>query len=186
MYFNNCTLNKKGILQITFICFLLLFTSCQFIALKVYNVKKPDYVSEKRIRKAIDKYELNYFEHYALDEKGFIYLYQNHAWRNDVIIYYPNGKSKSLINDVQTCDAEVMDFLPNYTIYGDTLSTQFIALDSIVGEIRNLDGSPSNLDFSTYDYVIMIQWASFWGRVNRDDAMLWANELNKDTVQFSP
>ena len=162
-------------------------SSCTPIAFIIYGVKKPRPVSEKKIHKAIDKYELTHFNHYTFESQSdFVHFFQKTnnigigTSINQVLIFNKQG-FLYLPKDTTRCSSNIIDFINHYedrSVISDTVQFSTIFKNSF----RQLGRNKEKFFFPTMDNgdLLVFTWASFVGRLNSENTKYWADSiLNK-------
>lgn len=162
VYFRN--LNAKILILLLSI---MTCVSCNKGILFFYGIKQPNPKTEKQIRKAIKKYNLNNYEHITMNNTGLDSLLRVYKSPNFVILFNENGyridliESKNCISKYEELISSTINSSSNVT-YVDSIHQ----LKDFWTNIISLDGN-SLVYPQNGKYITFVSWATYIGRFNK-------------------
>ena len=177
-------------MQKYFVVFVLLLTltSCKAIIAKVfYGVSTPKEKTFKQIEKKKNKYDLDYFKHYYITEKGF-YSYFDVLSKNNFqtnvtrFLIFKDGKLlKPIVAKV--CPTEDIKFIKNLPDSASYISMNSVFLSDFVNNnnFYNFNSEEFEQENKDKEYTIILYWATFAGKFNKNIAEL--AQITKDCIE---
>lgn len=164
---------KKVILLSLVVC---LLTSCSFIARVGFGIKKPSLKETS--------YVLDYAQKLNMDTSEVFFAGSQQNWAKllnkrempSVEIYDRKGRFVRYKPDSLKCNA------PAFNLTNDICNSAFLSVDSsrnikdITSRLYNYNSS--YLTQNDYDYVVVVYWATFAGKLNKDHTKVWVDNIN--------
>jgi hypothetical protein len=160
--------------KIILLAFLLLtLTGCKPIIMAFYGISPPKEISNKKIEKKKKKYDLDYFKHYYITEKGFYHYFDVLAKNNfktnpTRFLIFKNGKLLQPIV-AKVCPTEDYKFIKNlpdsmlYIVIDSIFLSNFVNNDNLYNfNIEEFEQENKNKEFT-----IILYWATFAGKFNK-------------------
>ncbi len=179
-------------LKFIFLCLVLAFccSSCAVMAKILFGISVPKEKSEQQLAKGINKYELEEFDHYSVSEEGFkAYIKTEIQTDSDTErgfticqpLVFKNGK---LVYPAQIkgCSSKGVGLIRQLQD-----STAYVLRDSIL--IDSLINTKNILQFDSIQYVqatqgkefvILLYWAVFAGKLNKNSVKYPAEVLKRE------
>lgn len=186
--------------------FITLFGSCSLLYKTAFNIKEPKIYdsrleSHRLIKKNIEK-KIPYKWVVLYRNEGYLKSTKDYSpYRRDVRIFNNKGQLPDYNESVELCETYDMKFTAftsgDYSI--DSVSwSQEDSLSKYLDLLETLDSSYYNLDYSRYDYIILMDYTTYAkgpqnrslrklkkeNVFNQDDDLFYIF-LNKDIVRGS-
>lgn len=149
---------------------------CKPLMLKYYGIKDPSFKTEKQIKRYLVKKDI--------DTTASLYPKNLQAWGQ--------------IGKLGMPQAYFFNAKGEYVNYKKSASDCNAKVDSFIGDLKNLNNEPSQKDFtitqmfdrfnayngklpetSGYDGYVVITWATYLGKLNKDKSFEWLSSLDK-------
>lgn len=169
-----------------FIHLIFLLIGCSNAKMKllyaVYGIKQPKELNSSEIIKYANKIKLNNYEHYSISKKGFIYLSQSKESVNSMFIFNHNLnqiKPKKFIS----CSADNIEFIQNFTDSTKVIVLQNDSTSKVYQHIKSIEGNDILINSDEFDYLIILTWAKFIGKLNKTNTLTWSQKLTEITFE---
>lgn len=145
------------------------------------GAKKPKKENENSLTKYLEKKGLRTDNLYALDITDYQYLDRIVDGAPDIMIFSSDGKLIKYKPDT-SCNASAFGFLetvnPNMKFdYIDSVN-----FDDCFSRLKDLKGNPVVIKKSeNTDFYLIIFWARFIGRLNKDHVKIWEEQALNNT-----
>lgn len=155
-------------------CFTILLTSCQVVLKKMYGIHKPRIENETSIKKCAVKYGMDTNNIVTVNSTDFMQVL-SHTGVPDGAVFDSNGNFiEYRTYDTAKCNAGLFGFisaLQKNGIYNETGKTK---LSTELSKFLNVKGGPASFkDLDQYDYVILLYWCTWAGKLNKDHVQPW-------------
>lgn len=162
---------KKSLLLFILITFL----NCQSIAKLSYGVKDPEFKENKELNQFLQKNKLQattYFKFKDFDNmlKAFKLKFSSIP---DAYFFDKNGNYIPYKNSAEECNAKVDDF-----IYDLEKKNYKIDSSKNINQLIDLLTSDKNESIVQNEITVLITWATFMGKVNKEKAFEWVKLLD--------
>lgn len=162
---------KKSLLLFILITFL----NCQSIAKLSYSVQQPKFKTKKELYVFLDKYKVNTNSTYCFKNfDNYVNAFNlKYSTIPDAYFFDKNGNYIPYKNSAEECNAKVDDFIydlekKNYKIDSSRNINQIIALLT----------NDKNESIVQNEITVLITWATFMGKVNKEKAFEWVKLLD--------
>lgn len=148
----------------------------------IYGIKQPKELNSTEIIKYANKIKLNNYEHYSISKKGFIYLSQSKESVNSMFIFNHNLnqiKPKKFIS----CSADNIEFIQNFTDSAKVIVLQNDSTSKVYQHIKSIEGDDIRINSDEFDYLIILTWAKFIGKLNKTNTLTWSQKLTEITFE---
>jgi len=166
-------------------------TGCSLVVKTLYGVKKPKVETETSLLAYLEKKELSTEHIFSVPMESFkavLSLTNNKI--PDVLIFNKNGEYMPY-GDEWACNANAFTFIQNLNATTTYKTTDLTILDSLLQELRNLDGTSLSLEtidlIKDGDFVAVALWAKWTGKLNKTKVREWeqqARENNNSKIVF--
>lgn len=146
------------------------------------GIKQPKELNSTEIIKYANKIKLNNYEHYSISKKGFIYLSQSKESVNSMFIFDHNLnqiKPKKSIS----CSADNLEFIQNFTDSTKVIVLQNGSTSKVYQHIKSIEGDDIRINSDEFDYLIILTWAKFIGKLNKTNTLTWSQKLTEITFE---
>lgn len=155
-----------------------LVLGCKPVLYLVYDIHKPKVLSIKQIENAAIKYGFSQNSVYALSDSSFLRFIQNNEVVNDIHIYNKNGY-RILPKDTISCSGQKINMLSIYknsdSIYIDSSSSMLQTFGEVILVKQVADSVFYN---PKVDYSIIVTFADFTGKLNKQNSKPWVDAAN--------
>jgi|GEM_PF-5797891 len=151
-----------------------------------YQIKDPKVENAESIQKFFDKKDLSDKKTFVLTPEGYKQTIRKIGFPG-IQIFDHKGKYISYSDD-ESCTGNVGEFFgtlqksPEFNVSFPDSDT--LRLNHVLKELRNLDGEAvviDEFDEMQSDFVVIIYWAKFVGRLNSRDSKSWLEGIDKNT-----
>lgn len=159
---------------------ILFFSSCMPIVKVIYGIKKPSYLSQEKIQKSADKYELDHFDHYSFSSVtsyiSYIQKAKELGLKNsiNVILAFNDEGQYYQINDTIDCSSDYLGYVngfPDEGSFTDKITFSQLFGDSLIS--NTAVDNPAELNSKFF----VVTWASFVGKLNENSSKQWADSV---------
>lgn len=171
---------KKALIVLVIISYL--FSSCTPILKVMYGIKNPERVVSK-------EYVMKYAQNISMDTNDVFFVAskkeQNHLLIQKDIptleIYNKDGLFIQYKPDSVRCNSSAFNLTDSIcTINFSHIDTSYgRSLNNITRHLYNYNNLSYLSSDSGYDYVVVIFWGTFAGKLNKDHVKVWSESLNK-------
>lgn len=170
---------KKRLICI--LALVILVTSCQPILNLYMGVKKPKIENEKSLTKYLEKKGLRTDNLYALDITDYQYLDSIVDGVPDIMIFSSDGRLIKYKPDT-SCNASAFSFLETVKPNMKFDYINCVSFDDCFSRLKDLKGNPVVIKKSeNIDFYLIIFWARFIGRLNKDHVKIWEEQALNNT-----
>ena len=168
---------KKYFTSIFLTTLLIVFSSCTRIMLKMQGGHLPRIENAETIQSAIEKHNLSDSNNFIICDSSSYFKILKEITSLPEIMFFNGLGEKMEIRKQGTCPAGVevlIDSIQDYTIPHTSDHSPFHQIDSLLYHLRTLEGEPvNNSTIKEADYIVVIFWAIFIGKLNKTKAKQW-------------
>ncbi len=159
---------------------ILSFSSCKLFVRMAYGVDStPNMKSKKDIEKYVDKKKLGITSQYTLSPNHYEQV-MNKTSLPHLKLYNSDGYLLKYASN-KNCIADADGLLKRISKSETEFPTiDSIHIDSTLKHLHTLDGTEVNIQNKNEDYTAVIYWATFLGRLNKDNIPAWINDANNN------
>ncbi len=148
----------------------------------VYGIKQPKELNSTEIIKYANKIKLNNYEHYSISKKGFIYLSQSKESVNSMFVF-DNNLNQIKPKKSISCSADNLEFIQNFTDSTKVIVLQNDSTSKVYQHIKSIEGDDIRINSDEFDYLIILTWAKFIGKLNKTNTLTWSQKLTEITFE---
>lgn len=158
----------------SFLFLIIFFTGCKAILMKMYGVKKPEIENAKSV--------IDYAIKIGLDTSNIV------AIRNvdDFGKFYKRGLPEGIIFDSSgdyieykqsdtSCNAGLFPFIKSLKKNESYRKSDEFNLKNELNLLSTLQGQPLKPLYNDYDFLFLIFWVKWEGKLNKDHVLVWQN-----------
>ena len=153
-------------------------TSCMPLLKMYYGLKNPEIENKESILKYCKKKGMNMTNLATINIDDYVSKLNGVP---DADIFNKRGEYIEYRQTDSSCNAGLFTFIPELhrdSVYQLTGKTN---LNDEIKKMRTLTGEQYVLiDTSDYDFYVIMYWARFTGRLNKDHINIWEQEANKN------
>ncbi len=157
--------------------FLIVLSSCTRIILKMQGGHLPRIENAETIESTLRKYNLSDSNNFIICDSSSYFKILKEITSLPEIMFYNNLEEKMEIRKQGTCTAGVdvlIDSIQDYTVPDISDHSLFHQIDSLFYHLRTLEGKVINKNtLKEADYIVVIFWAKFIGKLNRTKVKQW-------------
>jgi hypothetical protein len=160
------------------ILLILVVASCTKMFMYSYGIRNPKIENENTIIKYLKSNDLDISNNYALKDTSALYSFMKTGIGAPEIQFFDKNGYLMKYKDDKKCNGQndsLISFLdPQNVVKIDSSLNVFTYLN----QIRTLKGESVNMSkFSNQDYYLIIYWAKWLGKMNRNKIYDWENSL---------
>lgn len=180
--------NKKRIIISVSIVVIVLFVFSQTygsIIKLLWGIHEPRVETTASILKAASRYELNKGSIVTVSPDGFSTIMNDfHHGIPEGMIFDRQGQYIEYKLTDSACNAGLFGFIPSLNAAKKYNSKSELTLNREMAMLRTIEGAalPAGYIDTTADFYLLISWASFTGRLNKDHVKKW-QELAKSNAK---
>jgi hypothetical protein len=145
-----------------------------------YGIRNPKIENEKSILNYLKDNNLDLDNNFVLKDTAALYSFMKSGVGAPEILFYDKNGFLMRYKDDKKCNGQndsLISFLdPKHIIGVDSSSNVYKYLD----QVRTLDGKEVNVsEFKEKDYILIIYWAKWMGKMNKNKIVDWENSLTK-------
>jgi len=145
---------------------------------KWYGIKKPDIENKISILKYSKKKGIDTTDIVAINVDAYTSKLNGIP---DIDIFDKNGKYIEYRQTDSSCNAGLFSFIPELKPDGIYKLSEKTDLGTELKKIRTLTGESYIIkDKSNYDFFLIIYWAVFTGRLNKNHVLVWEQEASNN------
>jgi len=152
--------------------------------MKVYEIRDPRVENEQSLLMTAEKYNLNKVALVTVVPSAYRELSKDFDRSiPEGLIFDNHGNYIEYKVTDKSCNAGLFGFIPALAKNGNYKMTAKTTLNTEMGRLRDLSGGqlPGTYLNPDADYYILISWAAFTGRLNKDHVKAWENLARDNT-----
>ncbi len=153
---------------------LLSLTSCAVVMKKLYGIKKPKLETHASLVKNARKFGFDTTNMVTIGSKDWTEVFNGANGIPNAEIFDSKGEYIEYRQADTSCTAGLFEFIPSLAPTVQYNKTGKTTLQTQLEKYRNLEGELVSSNYlQAADFYLVIYWASYVGRLNKDHVKIW-------------